>query len=197
MSAEVATSSAVSGPSHAASSLKLSGNENHDNRIFPSASTDRGDSEEIIQGGSRDIKQHPPEDYQMRQISSDNDEGVEVVLEGSGKSSVIDSPSRPSQDQNVFRAPHPVRPRAIRGVGHGPGSYGGYGGNQHSHAHAPAHPAPLHGDYRQQPYHPVSYVNSGSFDQQDRNVSSFPGTAPTSHYSPHVQYPPAGDDQRI
>ena len=195
MSAEVATSSAVSGPSHAASSLKLSGNENHDNRIFPSASTDRGDSEEIILGGS---KHHPPEDYQMRQISSDNDEGVEVVLEGSGKSSVIDSPSRPSQDQNVFRAPHPVRPRAIRGVGHGSGSYGGYGGNQpsqhsqHSHAHAPAHPAPPHGDYRQQPYHPVPYVNSGSFDLQDSNVSSFPGTAPTSHYSPHVQYPPAG-----
>mmetsp|Transcript_30101 Transcript_30101/g.34549 ORF Transcript_30101/g.34549 Transcript_30101/m.34549 type:complete len:882 (+) Transcript_30101:303-2948(+) len=189
MSTEVASSSAVSDPFDAAASSKTSCNENLDNRIFPSASTDRSDSEDIVRGGSTENKR-PPEDYQMRQISTDNDEGVEVVLEGMGKSCVIDSPSRPSQDQNVFRAPHPVRPTAIRGTGHVSSSYSGFGEqpspSQHSHSTGPPH-----GDYRQQPYYPVSYVNSGSFDQQDSNVSSYPGAAPTSHFSPHVQYPPA------
>lgn len=179
MSAQIATNSAMSGP------VELGGSTS-DSRIFPSASADHGDSQD--NGGERsgDCKNHPPpEDYQMRQISNDNDEGVEVVLEGSGKSSVIDSPPRLSQDQNVFRAPNPVRPRAIQGhpssVQHGSGSYGGYGG----------HPPPPHGgDYRHT-YPPVAYANTGSFDH-DSNVPSYPGAPPTSQYSPHVQYPPPG-----
>lgn len=183
MSAQVATQSGMAGPGP----VDVGGPSKADNRIFPSASSDRLDG----QGAVGDSKQHSsPEDYQMRQISNDNDEGVEVVLEGSGKSSVIDSPSRPSQDQNVFRAPHPVRPRAIRGGHpssvHGSGSYGGYGG----HPPPPhSHPPPPHGDYRQHPYQPVPYSHSGSFDQQD---GSYPGAPPTSQYSPHGQYPPPG-----
>lgn len=153
MTTQVAPPSGMPGPVDAAKA---------DNRIFPSASTDHGDKE-----------------YHR----NDNDEGVEVVLEGSGKSSVIDSPSRPSQDQNVFRAPHPVRPRAIRGghpapVQHGSGSYGGYG-----------HPPPHHGEYRSNPYQPVPFTHSASFEQQDNN-GSYPGAPPTSQYSPHGQYPP-------
>eukprot|EP00531_Pseudo-nitzschia_arenysensis_P005945 CAMPEP_0116130348 /NCGR_PEP_ID=MMETSP0329-20121206/8422_1 /TAXON_ID=697910 /ORGANISM="Pseudo-nitzschia arenysensis, Strain B593" /LENGTH=871 /DNA_ID=CAMNT_0003624701 /DNA_START=172 /DNA_END=2787 /DNA_ORIENTATION=- len=190
MSAQVATSSGMSRPVDVGGAMTASAGSKSDNRIFPSASTDHIDGDV-----SRESKHHSPEEYQMRQISNDNDEGVEVVLEGSGKSSVIDSPPRHSQDQNVFRAPHPVRPRAIRGghpsaVQHGSGSYGGYDGQPPPHSHsAPPHG---HGDYRQHPYQPVPYAHSRSFDQQDGNVSSYPGAPPTSQYSPHVQYPPPG-----
>mmetsp|Transcript_32959 Transcript_32959/g.77835 ORF Transcript_32959/g.77835 Transcript_32959/m.77835 type:complete len:851 (-) Transcript_32959:242-2794(-) len=172
----------------APSSVEVGGSAKADNRIFPSASTGDG----IVDDISRDHKLHAQTEYQMRQISNDNDEGVEVVLEGSGKSSVIDTPPRHSQDQNVFRAPHPVRPKAIRGgyppsVQHGSGSYGGYGHPPHPHSH----PGAPHGDYRP-PYQSVPYANSGSFDQQDNNGSTYPGAPPTSQYSPHVQYPPPG-----
>lgn len=192
------------------SAIEVAGPSKSDNRIFPNATADRCDIEGIVEDGHRENKRNPlplsRDEYRMSQISNDNDEGVEVVLEGSGKSSVIDSPSRPSQDQNVFRAPQPLRPKAIRGVGyppsvqHGSGSYGGYGGPPPPHSHsAPPHGTP-HGDYRHsyQQSHSQShsqsdpYANSGSFDQQDNTGSSYPGAPPTSQYSPHVQYPPPG-----
>mmetsp|Transcript_14586 Transcript_14586/g.33938 ORF Transcript_14586/g.33938 Transcript_14586/m.33938 type:complete len:878 (-) Transcript_14586:291-2924(-) len=187
MSTQVATSSTAmsDGP------VGMGGSSKSDNRIFPSASTDRSDNQVVGSDPLRDSRHHPSQDdYQMRQISNDNDEGVEVVLEGSGKSSVIDSPPRPSQDQNVFRAPHPVRPRARHPPTARSGSYGGYGGHPPPPPHS--HSGPPHGDYRQHPYQPVPYTNSASFDQQDGNGSSYPGAPPTSQYSPHVQYPPPG-----
>jgi hypothetical protein len=147
--------------------------ESHDNRVFPSASRDHGDDYDREGSG-----------HQRRQISRSEEEGVEVVLESRGKSTVVDSSvDRPSLDQNVFRPPHPVRPRAVRAQ-HGPpphvkssGSYG-YG-----------HPPP-HSEYGHRPYPVPSYNPSGSFDD-----GSYHGHAPPpshSHYSPHVQYPPPG-----
>eukprot|EP00526_Cylindrotheca_closterium_P006758 CAMPEP_0113639268 /NCGR_PEP_ID=MMETSP0017_2-20120614/20596_1 /TAXON_ID=2856 /ORGANISM="Cylindrotheca closterium" /LENGTH=743 /DNA_ID=CAMNT_0000550465 /DNA_START=82 /DNA_END=2313 /DNA_ORIENTATION=+ /assembly_acc=CAM_ASM_000147 len=89
-------------------------------------------------------------------------EGVEVVLDAGNGSTIVD------QDQNVFRAPNPVRPRAMRAPHphdvKGSGSYG-YG--------APA-------DYHQSPY---PYAPSTSFDE-----GGYPPMT-ASHYSPHVQYP--------
>lgn len=92
------------------------------------------------------------------------DEGVEVVMDSQGKPAIM--------DRSVFRAPHPVRPRAMRG---GPpphvqtsGSYG-----------YPPH------DYHGRPY-PVPYGLSGSFDEGAS--FSHPPPPPHSHYSPQVQY---------
>ena len=132
-----------------------------DNRIFPSLSADHGEerSERRVTG------------------SRSEEEGFEVVFEGHGNASVVES--RPAPDQNVFRAPHPVRPRALRAQ-HGPppphvkgsGSYG-YG--------AP----PPQGEYGHRPY-PVPYNPSGSFEDGSYHPP------PPSHYSPHVQYPHPG-----
>jgi len=100
--------------------------------------------------------------------SADGGEGVEVIMDSHGKSAVM--------DQNVFRAPHPVRPRAIRGAPpphvQSSGSYG-----------YPPH------DYGR-PY-PVPYTLSGSFDEAGGSYHHPPPPPPT-HYSPHVQYPPPG-----
>ncbi|KAL3930521.1 MAG: hypothetical protein SGBAC_011726, partial [Bacillariaceae sp.] len=94
-------------------------------------------------------------------------EGVEVILDVGNGSTIVD------QDQNVFRAPNPVRPRAMRAHPHhdvkGSGSYG-YGGG------------PSDGYHHQSPY---PYAPSTSFD--DAGGYQAPMTA--SHYSPHVQYP--------
>ena len=92
-----------------------------------------------------DLKPAPSMESQKPGISSasaagEDDEGVEVVLEG--KTTLVDdSPPRIAhqQDQNVFRPPRPVRPRAVRAQGgtNGPpppppppppGSSGGGGG---------------------------------------------------------------------
>jgi hypothetical protein len=171
-------------------------------RIFPTASHSEAavhvnNSNEKTTDGNANVSTE--DEYQMRQISADHDEGVEVVLDGTGnKTTVVDHPlpptSRPSQDQNVFRAPHPVRPRAVRGGRpphvHASGSYG-YGPPPHYGAHHGHALPPPHGGYRQQhagPY-PVPYAPSGSFDHQDGG-SAYPGPPTTSHYSPHVQYPP-------
>lgn len=100
---------------------------------------------------------------------SGEEEGVEVVMDSHGKSAVVDRP-----DQNVFRAPHPVRPRAMRVPPHVKSSESyGY----------PPHGAPS-GEYGHRPY-PVPYANSGSFDE-----GGYQQHPPASHYSPHVQYPP-------
>ncbi|KAL3921714.1 MAG: hypothetical protein SGILL_002599 [Bacillariaceae sp.] len=166
------------------------GEQQPDDRIFPNS--EGGDIAADSTNAKTETQPSSADEYQMRQISSDHDEGVEVVLDGTtGKETTVvnlppnDGSARPGQDQNVFRAPHPVRPRAVRGGRpphvHSSGSYG-YG-------HAP-HGAygSHHGDYRGQPY-PVPYAPSGSFDHQD---GAYAGPPTTSHYSPHVQYPPPG-----
>eukprot|EP00934_Nitzschia_sp_Nitz4_P001411 Nitzschia sp. Nitz4//scaffold141_size107518//74528//76558//NITZ4_004287-RA/size107518-processed-gene-0.114-mRNA-1//1//CDS//3329536321//1411//frame0 len=100
-----------------------------------------------------------------------DDQGVEVVMDSQGKSSVMDH-----SPQDVFRAPQPVRPRAMR-AGHLPpphiknaGSYG----------------YPPSSEYGR-PY-PVPYAPSGSFDDAYHHQQH----QTPSHYSPHVQYPPPG-----
>lgn len=94
--------------------------------------------------------------------------GVEVVLDRSNKASVVVSQS---PGQNVYRAPDAVRPRAVTGQGgRGPVNTSGSYGYDYGHA---SYPVP-------------SYARSSSFDE-----GAYP-TATTSHYSPHVQYPPPG-----
>jgi hypothetical protein len=99
--------------------------------------------------------------------ASDDDEGVEVVMDSHGKPEVMER-----SDQNVFRAPNPVRPRAMRGAlpphVQSSGSYG-----------YPPH------DYGARPHYPP-YALSGSFDDGGYHHP------PASHYSPHVQHPPPG-----
>ncbi len=100
----------------------------------------------------------------------EDDEGVEVVIDSLGKSSVMDR-----HDQNVFRAPNPVRPRAMRAPT----------GPPHSHEHrSGSYGYPSH-EYGHRPY-PVPYTLSGSFDEGSYHHP------PATHYSPHVQYPHAG-----
>lgn len=118
-------------------------------------------------GGHVDHTNAPeaPEDEDDLPVGG-NDEGVEVVMDSHGKSAVMDR-------QNVFRAPNPVRPRAMRGPPpHVQGSVS-YGYPPHDYGHRP-------------PPYPVPYALSGSFDD---GGYQYP---PTSHYSPHVQYPPPG-----
>lgn len=117
---------------------------------------------------------------------SQEDEGVEVVLERSG-AKVVDSPqSGRRHDQNVFRPPphpthrsHPMRaPRGHPSMQNG--SYGGY---------PPPPPPPPHrrGDHpssHRPPPNQVPYTQSGSFDE------NYPG--PAQHYSPQVYYPTPG-----
>lgn len=113
-------------------------------------------------------------------------------------------PPRPTPDQNVFRHPQAVRPRAMRappqGHPHAPpphpyvhasGSWGGgsYGPPPppppHSYHHGPP-PMPPHGEYPPtRPYPVPPYASSGSFDDQASYYQ-------TPHYSPHVQYPHPG-----
>lgn len=119
---------------------------------------------------AEDIKIDPIDINTDNAETSKMNEGVEVILEGNNQTAVIGPPS--SQDQNVFRAPNPVRPRAVRAQGSEGGaprtdSYG-YGG--------------AHGDYG---YPAPSYARSRSFED-----GGYPPA--TSHYSPHVQYPPPG-----
>jgi len=198
MASKVASAIGMSGSSDIHSLSERSCGENPDARLFPDPNTDRlGHGGNTTKDGSNGVNESPTEEDQMRHTSTNNnnDEGVEVILEMSGKSSVIDSPCRLSQDQNVFRAPHPVRPKAVRGV-LSSDSYGGYAEQpSHSFRHHSAAAAP-HADYPHESYHPVSYVNSGSFDQQDSYASTYHGTepvvAPISHHSPHIHYPPAG-----
>jgi len=108
------------------------------------------------------------EPYDSYRTNSGDDEGVEVVMDPHGKSSVM--------DQHVFRGPPHVRPRAIRGGPpphvQGSGSYG-----------YPSH------DYHGRPY-PVPYGLSGSFDEG----GPYPHSAPNTHsqYSPQVPYAPHG-----
>ncbi|KAL3895807.1 MAG: hypothetical protein SGARI_007341, partial [Bacillariaceae sp.] len=85
--------------------------ENNDDRIFPNS--EAGD----VAADSSTAGENKPADFdQMRQISSDHDEGVEVVLDGAtGKETTVAVEPKGGHDQNVFRAPHPVRPRAVRG----------------------------------------------------------------------------------
>jgi hypothetical protein len=107
---------------------------------------------------------------QSRLPSSQDEEGVEVVLERSG-TKVVDSPPRRYQDQNVFRPPtHPAsRPHAMRPPRN---NYGAYPPHAHSR-----------GEYHSQfpPSNQVPYDQSGSFDE------GFP--APSQNYSPHPHYP--------
>jgi hypothetical protein len=147
--------------------------DQNDNRVLPSASTDQYDDS--------------GDGYRRRQISRSEEESVEVVLGGQG-AMVVDAPKPPrtAQDQNVFRPPRPVRPRALRaqGGGHhqapppyvqGSSSYG-YG--------PPPPPPPPPADYGHRPYPVASYNPSGSFDDGSYQHQS--------HYSPHIQYPPPG-----
>jgi len=100
----------------------------------------------------------------------DDDEGVEVIMDSHGRSSVMDR-----HDQNVFRAPNPVRPRAMRAPPVPPHPHdqrsGSYGYPPHEYGHRP---------------YPVPYALSGSFDDGSYHHP------PTTHYSPHVQYPQPG-----
>lgn len=106
-------------------------------------------------------------DSQRPSDDHSDDEGVEVVMDSHGKSAVVDH-----NRNDVFRAPHPVRPRAMR-AGHGPPNVKSAG----SFGYPPS------SEYGR-PY-PVPYAPSGSFDD------GFHHSTP-SHYSPHVQYPPPG-----
>jgi hypothetical protein len=143
--------------------------DSHGDRVFPSSHHDRSES----------YNEYPRRQNSYRSV--DDEGGVEVVLAGHGITVLDESPSRPSQDQNVFRPPRPVRPRAVRAQGGPPapphvkssGSYG-YG--------APPPPPPGYG--HRAPY-PVPYNPSGSFE--DGSYHQQP-----THYSPHVQYPPPG-----
>jgi hypothetical protein len=126
------------------------------------------------------------------QVNPNEEEGVEVVLSDRGMSRVVDGhpKSRSGPNQNVFRHPHAVRPRAMRapnGHGgpppphphlHGSGSWG-YGPPQHGDYGPPPPPPPP------RPY-PVPYNPSGSFDEQGSHHHH------NSHYSPHVQYQQQG-----
>lgn len=131
-----------------------------------------------------DLKPAPSMESQKPGISSasaagEDDEGVEVVLEG--KTTLVDdSPPRIAhqQDQNVFRPPRPVRPRAVRAQGgtNGPPPPPPPPPRSGSYGHPP------HPEYGRAPY-PVPYNPSGSFED---------GYHSQTHYSPHVQYPVAG-----
>jgi len=151
------------------------------------------------------------------------EQGVEVVLEEKGTSKVVvkeestsqrqDSKSkapagtsRPTPDQNVFRHPQAVRPRASHGGQqpphhqqqplpylHGSGSWGYGPPPPHGYGHPP--PPPHHQHY---PHHPHEYAprppypvvppygSSASFDTEGSYHRQH-GGAP--HYSPHVHYP--------
>lgn len=143
--------------------------DSHGDRVFPSGNRD----------GSDNYNEYPGRQNSYRSV--DDEGGVEVVLAGHGTTVLDESPSRPSQDQNVFRPPRPVRPRAVRAQGGPPqpphvqssGSYG-YG----------APPPPPAGYGHRAPY-PVPYNPSGSFD--DGSYHQQP-----THYSPHIQYPQHG-----
>ena len=169
MSAEVAqVPTQVGGPAKDASA---EGNS----QVFPppsDAATNTDDAEQ----------QPPAEDFEqgssgMKQEgnNADDNEGVEVVLGSRGSEDKVVDHCSSQPDQNVFRAPGPVRPRAVRGAPpphvKSSGSYG-YG--------MPS----SHPEYGR-PY-PVPYSHSASFD----DGSYHHGGPPPAHYSPHVQYPP-------
>ena len=114
-----------------------------------------------------------------------DEEGVEVVLGDESNPKMVEPPARPRQtpDQNVFRHPQAVRPRAVRAHGHPP-----HPPPPHPH-HAPSsgswgygHPPPPHHEYHPRPYPVPPYNPSGSFDEH--------GYHRAPHYSPHVSYPP-------
>eukprot|EP00529_Nitzschia_sp_RCC80_P018256 CAMPEP_0113451492 /NCGR_PEP_ID=MMETSP0014_2-20120614/6365_1 /TAXON_ID=2857 /ORGANISM="Nitzschia sp." /LENGTH=837 /DNA_ID=CAMNT_0000342847 /DNA_START=1116 /DNA_END=3629 /DNA_ORIENTATION=+ /assembly_acc=CAM_ASM_000159 len=170
--ATASSSSAAPGADEAAGGL--------DSRIFPNPSTDQGYPGSSSKASSGPTGSPP--------AAPAGDEGVEVVFEGtSGKTSVM-------ADQNVFRAPHPVRPRAVRTTGgnngrppmvHGSGSYG-YGGSHGSHGHD------YRGYHHGGPYHVSnSYGPSGSFEDHQAAAAAAAGK-----YSPHGQYPPHGSSSR-
>lgn len=140
------------------------------------------------------------------------DESVEVVMNDQGVTRVVD---HNTPDQNVFRHPHTVRPRAMHAPmtvpphppppmphpphlhypygHHGSGSWG-YGPPPYPpppdpyRGHMPPHP--IH------PHYPTPYANTvNSFD--DHGVYHHH----TPHYSPHIQYPgpryPAPDEVNV
>lgn len=120
-----------------------------------------------------------------------HEEGVEVVLGDESNPKMVEPPARPRQtpDQNVFRHPQAVRPRAVRAQGHHP--HQPPPPPHHPH-HPPATgswgyghpPPPPHHDYHgsRPPYPVPPYNPSGSFDEH--------GYHRASHYSPHISYPP-------
>lgn len=135
------------------------------------------------------------------------DESVEVVLNEQGSAKVVGRKSSP--DQNVFRHPQAVRPRAMRAPlmtaplpphphhhphypygHHGSGSWG-YGPPLPPEAYH-VHPPPSH---PHAPYPVPSYpASSNSFDEHAYHHH-------TPHYSPHIQYPapryPAVDEVNV
>eukprot|EP00980_Cylindrotheca_fusiformis_P028749 scaffold22642_cov134-Cylindrotheca_fusiformis.AAC.4 len=95
-------------------------------------------------------------------------EGVEVVLDHSNQT-VVDGHHQ--SNQSIFRGPEPVRPRAVRAHGGTPPhvtASGSYGYAEYGHGG------------------PYSSAYSASFEEG----AYAPPT--TSHYSPHIQYPPLG-----
>jgi hypothetical protein len=168
--------SSMSTTTNRATHSKPPGPEMMDNRVFPSASTDRSDRG----SGSYDRDDSV---YQRRQISRSEEEGVEVVLGGNGGNpKIVDQLSphvRPTPDQNVFRPPRPVRPRAMRAHGAPPPPPHLHGSGSYSYGPPPSH------EYGHRPY-PVPYNPSGSFDEPPHPYHT------QSQYSPHIQYPPPG-----
>lgn len=108
------------------------------------------------------------------ETTADTAEGVEVVLgTESGTAVISDSPERPPSNQNVFRRPQAVRPRAMRPPNYPPyNASGSWGYPRHPEYGPPPHPPP----------YPVPSYNSGSFDDSGYRHH------PPSHYSPHVPY---------
>jgi hypothetical protein len=124
--------------------------------------------------------------------ASQEEEGVEVVLDRTGVK-VVDSPVRGRrQDQNVFRPPphpsHRQSPHAMRAPTHSHGHPSMQ--NSSSHGYAPPPPPP----HRRGEYPPahrpaptqVPYTQSGSFEE------NYSGPVPSQHYSPQVHYPTPG-----
>uniref|UniRef100_A0A7S3P1B1 DUF6824 domain-containing protein n=1 Tax=Amphora coffeiformis TaxID=265554 RepID=A0A7S3P1B1_9STRA len=122
-----------------------------------------------------------------KESGTEDDEGVEVVLGDESNPKMVEPPARPRQtpDQNVFRHPQAVRPRAVRAQGHP-----SHGAPPPPHPHYAAssgswgygHPPPPPHEYHQRPYPVPPYNPSGSFDEH--------GYHRAPHYSPHVSYPP-------
>lgn len=128
----------------------------------------------------------------MKLGASATEDSVEIVLNEMGATKIVERRSSP--DQNVFRHPQAVRPRAMHAPQmagpphppphphypyghHGSGSWGygppppdAYRGYPPPHPHAPY---PM-------PHYPTS---SSSFDEQGSYHQHTP------HYSPHIQYP--------
>jgi hypothetical protein len=157
--------------------------------VTPTMGSKTGSVSEGASNRGPDRNREVPGDTRY-QAQQNEEEGVEVVLSDRGTSRVVDDgqpKSRSGPNQNVFRHPQAVRPRAMRA----PNGHGGPPPHPHLHGSGSwGYGPPQHGDYPPPPPpprpYPVPYNPSGSFDEQGSHHHH------TAHYSPHVQYPPPG-----